>query len=64
MKKVSLVLVLTCLLLFTVFGGLLNIVRVRGAEATTYIRDDGSVEGTITTIETADNVTYTFTDKY
>ena len=62
MKKVSLVLVLTCLLLFTVFGGLLNIVRVRGAEATTYIRDDGSVEGTITTIETADNVTYTFTD--
>ena len=40
----------------------MNIVRVRGAEATTYIRDDGSVEGTITTIETADNVTYTFTD--
>ena len=60
MKKVSLVLVLTCLLLFTVFGGFLNVARVRGAD-TIYIRANGLVEGT-TQIASVDNVTYTFTD--
>jgi parallel beta-helix repeat protein len=59
-KKVSLVLVLTCLLLFTVFGGFLNVARVRGAD-TIYIRANGLVEGT-TQIASVDNVTYTFTD--
>jgi parallel beta-helix repeat protein len=60
-KRVCLVLVLASLLLFTVFGAFWNIALVRGAEASIYIRDDGSVEGT-TTIVSGDNVTYTFID--
>jgi parallel beta-helix repeat protein len=60
-KRVGLVLVLAFLLLFTVFS-VWNVALVKGAEATIYIRDDGSVEGETTKIETYDNVTYTFTD--
>jgi parallel beta-helix repeat protein len=60
-KRVCLVLVLVFLLLVTVFGVFWNVALVRGVEASIYIRDDGSVEGT-TKIATADNVTYTFTD--
>ena len=62
MKKAVLVLVLTCLLLLTAFNAFWNVALVRGAEATIYIRDDGSVEGETTKIATSDNVTYTFTD--
>jgi hypothetical protein len=58
-KKVVVVLVLTCLLLFTVFSAFWNVVRVRGAEFIT-INADGSVSGT-SNIETNDDVTYTFT---
>jgi hypothetical protein len=61
-KKAVLVLVLTCLLLLTAFNAFWNVALVRGAEATIYIRDDGSVEGETTKIATSDNVTYTFTD--
>ena len=58
-RKASLVMVLTCLLLFTVFGGLVNVTLVRGIDFIT-INADGSVDGT-TNITSADNVTYTFT---
>ena len=60
LKRIGLVLVLSFLLLFGVFS-VWNTALVRGAEASIYIRDDGSIEGT-TTIVSDDNVTYTFTD--
>ena len=60
MKKVVLVLVLTCLLLFTVFSAFWNVVWVRGAESIT-INADGSVSGT-SKISIDDFITYTFTD--
>jgi parallel beta-helix repeat protein len=57
-RRAGLVLVLTFLLLFTVFS-VWNVALVRGAEPI-YIRASGSVEGT-SKIVTADYVTYTFT---
>ena len=59
MKKVTIVLVLTCLLLFTVFSAFWNVALIRGADFIT-INADGSVSGTANIIS-ADNVTYTFT---
>ena len=59
MKRVSLVLVLAFLLLFTVFSAR-NVALVRGYD-TIIIHADGSVSGT-TKIANAGNAMYTFTD--
>jgi parallel beta-helix repeat protein len=58
-RRIGLVLVLACLLLFTVFS-VWNVALVRGAESI-IIGADGSVSGT-SNIVTSDNATYTFTD--
>ena len=59
MKKVGLVIVLTCLLLFTVFSVFLDVPIVKGYD-TIIIQADGSISGT-SAIVAADS-TYTFTD--
>jgi hypothetical protein len=59
MRRVGSVLVLTFLLLFTVFS-VWDVALVRGAD-TIYIQADGFVAGS-SKIVSGDNVTYTFTD--
>ena len=57
MRKVGLVLVLTFLLLFTVFTVFWNVALVRGVDFIT-INADGSIAGT-SNIVSGDNATYT-----
>ena len=58
-RRVSLVLVLTLLLLVAVFSVVLNVPLVRASD-TIYIRANGSIEGT-SYVVSSDNITYVFT---